>query len=74
MRWLLCVSCSELSVSASDGGAWKVFWKSRGLRREDYWVSDNGRCRLWFWGSGEAVRVGGGQAVCGVDQNGWDLG
>lgn len=44
--WLLCVLCSEVRVSASDGGGVRGVWENRGPRKENSWVPDNGRCRV----------------------------
>lgn len=47
MRRLLCISGSAECICF--GWGWGgVVWKSKGLRREDSWVPDNGRCRLQF--------------------------
>lgn len=45
------------------GVGWLSVQKSRGVRREDSWVPDNGRCRLRSCGSGEGAGAGEGKAV-----------
>lgn len=51
-----------MGVCVAGGGVVSV-QKSRGVRREDFWVPDNGRCRLQSCGSGEGAGAGEGKAV-----------
>ena len=46
-----------------EGGGVVSVQKSRGVRREDSWVPNNGRCRLRSCGSGEGAGAGVGKAV-----------